>query len=459
MADKKNDITNKDTYLRYLNGQMTPAEQHAFEKRLLEDEFEMDALEGFTHLAPPDLQSDFELLTEKIKKRPEKSKVIVFWRVAAAFVLLAIFSFVAYLLIDQDNPTEVVKKYETPEIAETESTDKSSFMSDDSVKSGVIPEDSDGLFSDSEVTLQVADTPQETSADISLNVGKYEDEAEVEQFARQVEEIPDPVPSATLSKKVAPVESASAPAKIELPTQEHIAEIPESPQISRQMATAKKRSAPSETRMITGRITSEEDPGGIPGVNIVLKGTSIGTVSDMQGEYALEVPEGVNPVIVYSSVGYVSEEVVLNDRQQMNINMEPDANTLSEIVVIGYGAQAKKDLLGAVSVADENKQSGSYIPPAPVGGNNAFKSYIEENLRYPASGLEQGIKGTVRLKFTIKPDGRIADMQILKSLGKDFDREAIRLISEGPAWEPARENDVLIEKEVKINIRFRPSEK
>jgi TonB family protein len=109
------------------------------------------------------------------------------------------------------------------------------------------------------------------------------------------------------------------------------------------------------------------------------------------------------------------------------VNIEPDITALSEIVVTGYGSQES-----------EEEPGYSFTPPRPVGGQTVFKNYVNEYLRYPESGMDKEIKGTVKLKFTVTTDGTIKNMEVIKSLGSDFDQEAIRLVNEGPAWEPAR---------------------
>ena len=187
----------------------------------------------------------------------------------------------------------------------------------------------------------------------------------------------------------------------------------------------------------------EEDDEAIPGVNIIVKGTGTGTVSDIEGNYSIAIPNDTEVILVYSSVGYISEEIVAGNHETIDVNIEPDITALSEIVVAG---------------AEVKKSSYSFIPPKPVDGNEKFKYYVKANLKYPASALEDRIKGTVKLKFTVERNGEISNMEVLKSLGDEFDQEAIRLVMEGPRWEPARENDFLVVKDVKVEIRFRPLE-
>lgn len=98
---------------------------------------------------------------------------------------------------------------------------------------------------------------------------------------------------------------------------------------------------------VTGQVLSEESEG-LPGVNIVIEGTSIGTVTDFDGNYTLVVSKA-DANLVFSFVGYKTQTIAVGSRSQINVQMELDIETLSEIVVIGYGAVRKSDLTGSVS--------------------------------------------------------------------------------------------------------------
>lgn len=97
---------------------------------------------------------------------------------------------------------------------------------------------------------------------------------------------------------------------------------------------------------VTGKVSDAS--GGIPGANVIVQGTSIGTVTDFDGNYSLDVPEGEN-TLVFSYVGYQSQTVNIDGRNTINVTLLTDANALSEVVVVGYGTQRKADLTGAVS--------------------------------------------------------------------------------------------------------------
>ncbi|MCG8311211.1 MAG: SusC/RagA family TonB-linked outer membrane protein [Cytophagales bacterium] len=99
---------------------------------------------------------------------------------------------------------------------------------------------------------------------------------------------------------------------------------------------------------ITGKVTASEDNEGLPGVNVIVKGTSQGTVTDVEGNYSLEVPDE-NSILVFSSVGYVLEEVLVGTQTVINFAMSLDITALEEIVVVGYGTQKKAHVTGAAT--------------------------------------------------------------------------------------------------------------
>ena len=98
---------------------------------------------------------------------------------------------------------------------------------------------------------------------------------------------------------------------------------------------------------VTGKVTAE-DGEGLPGVNVVLKTTIIGTVTDVNGNYQIEVPSE-DAVLVFSSVGFVQEEVVVGNQTVIDMTMLPDITSLEEIVVVGYGIREKKSVTGSIA--------------------------------------------------------------------------------------------------------------
>jgi TonB-dependent SusC/RagA subfamily outer membrane receptor len=108
-------------------------------------------------------------------------------------------------------------------------------------------------------------------------------------------------------------------------------------------------------------VTSAEEPDGIPGVNIKVKGTDAGTITDLDGSYSLQVPE--NATLIFSFVGFLNREVAVGNRSVIDVRLEADVKTLSEVVVVGYGTQERRDLTGAVSSID-NRQIENLVVPS-----------------------------------------------------------------------------------------------
>ncbi|HYF68235.1 MAG TPA: TonB-dependent receptor [Ohtaekwangia sp.] len=98
--------------------------------------------------------------------------------------------------------------------------------------------------------------------------------------------------------------------------------------------------------VVNGKVTDEKNSP-LPGVNVVIEGSTIGTVTDMNGEYALTVSDG-NAVLLFSFIGYVTKEISVGGQTRIDVQLKADTQTLSEVVVVGYGTQRKSDLTGSV---------------------------------------------------------------------------------------------------------------
>jgi TonB-dependent starch-binding outer membrane protein SusC len=112
----------------------------------------------------------------------------------------------------------------------------------------------------------------------------------------------------------------------------------------------------AQTSTVTGRVTSGDDGTGLPGVSILEKGTSNGTVSDANGNYSISV--SANGVLAFSFVGYTTQEIAVGGKSTLDVTLQIDVTALNEVVVIGYGEVQKKDATGAVmnmSTKDFNK--------------------------------------------------------------------------------------------------------
>lgn len=111
----------------------------------------------------------------------------------------------------------------------------------------------------------------------------------------------------------------------------------------------------SSVRVIKGKVVSSDDGQAIPGASIRVKNTSVGTSTDANGNYTIQLPVGANTLMV-TYIGFVGKEVQANSNF-VNINLEPDSRSLNEVVVVGYAAQDKSYLTGSVSKAKKETQA------------------------------------------------------------------------------------------------------
>ena len=121
---------------------------------------------------------------------------------------------------------------------------------------------------------------------------------------------------------------------------------------------------------VTGTVTDLENNETLPGVNVLLKGTTTGTVTDVEGNYRIEVPNAES-VLVFSSIGYLSEEMVVGNQSVIDMVLSPDIKSLEEVVVIGYGSREKKDVTTSISTIDAetiNKSTVSMNPELAMQG-------------------------------------------------------------------------------------------
>jgi TonB-dependent starch-binding outer membrane protein SusC len=133
--------------------------------------------------------------------------------------------------------------------------------------------------------------------------------------------------------------------------------------------------AEAQNKTVTGTITDSESGQAIPGVNVFIKGTSIGTATDSNGNYSIEV-SGSDVIIVFSGVGLSTKEIVVGGQSILNVGLVADTKQLEDVVITAYGEQEREKVTGAISTVD-----GEQIKNLPILG-------IEQALQGRASGVQ-----------------------------------------------------------------------
>jgi len=143
---------------------------------------------------------------------------------------------------------------------------------------------------------------------------------------------------------------------------------------------------------VKGQVTNETGEA-LPGVSVLLKGTTNGTITDAGGNFGLNVPNG-DGQLVFSFVGYLTQEVPLNNRTTFSLSMKPDTKALDEVVVVGYGTQRKVDLTGAVgSVTNKDFVNRPYTNPDQILGGRVSGVHIANQSGDPGAPISVRIRG------------------------------------------------------------------
>ncbi len=152
-------------------------------------------------------------------------------------------------------------------------------------------------------------------------------------------------------------------------------------------------SSATAEQTVSGRVTSADDNTALPGVSVVVKGSTTGTVTDGEGKYRITVP-GPESVLVFSFVGYLNEEIPVGTKGTIDVKLVTDIKALSEVVVVGYGTQKKSQLTGAIASVSSKEISELPITNAQQALQGRVPGVdVVSNGNRPGSGVSVRIRG------------------------------------------------------------------
>jgi TonB family protein len=434
MTDYRHDIE------KYLKGELTTAERNALERK---------ALEGAEQLPSDDFVNDIAALNEKIVSK--KSVSVWSWsaRIAAGLIILLVSSYIIWTVVNPEPVQDLAFEKSEPEVIASTPTDSVnpipetlSTPSAEQPSAGPSVRDKDVATrstypskADAKPTQEIAGEPvlkNEPADEVVVSESKTE--------GAKAEEIPVTEPVA-IAKSIEKEEAVSR-AKAFDDTEERKSAKKKSaaPAVAADKSDVSGLASSVSQNVIRGQVTSAEDGSALSGVNVIIKGSSIGTVTDSQGNYEIEV-NNLNPTLQYAFIGLKSTEVSPEDRKEVNVKMAVDVAQLSEVVVTGYRGGGKPISL-TVDLAH------------PEGGNRAYKQYLERNMHYPQEAKVNKIEGRVTIEFMVESDGTLSNFNILNGIGYGCDEELIRLVKEGPKWLPTKYNNVSVQDKAKVRLKF-----
>ena len=168
---------------------------------------------------------------------------------------------------------------------------------------------------------------------------------------------------------------------------------------------------------VSGKVTDEKGEG-LPGVSVVVKGTTQGTTTDGTGSFKINAPN-TSATLVFSFVGYAKKEVPIGGQSTLNVTLTPDDQTLNEVVVVGYGSQLKKEITGAVQTV--SAQEIKDLPVSQIGQKLQGRLagvQINQTTGKPGQGINIRIRGQVSVSAGSDPLYVIDGFPITGNIGQ-----------------------------------------
>jgi len=403
---------NEPTYERiiaYLKGLLSNRQRHDLEKKMMQDAFDEDAFEGLNQLSADSLETDMDILGKRLQERIRPAKVrnlTTVFRIAAAVVILLGITAILDLILRTPSPTPLTQ----------------------------------------EIKRQMYKAPAETATP--------EEPKSIKGIAREyvAEEKAGKLPSSKQETEVLAEkeEESAAPIAAE-------AAVTVTRHKSAYAVPAKAESDQATARHVAGKVVGV-DGESLPGVTVLEKGTSHGTITDLDGNFSL-VLDNSDSDLSFNYVGYRSLELNVRDIKGKNITMQEDLLALEEVVVVGYGTRKKSDITGAVShleAKDFSPGGGiepyNFIKPAPSTGTlKTFKKWVTDRID---TSQFRDLPGKHRILFilTIQSDGYIRDINVRSTAPSLITDEYKRVISQNLPWQPALKDNVPVEAEVLIRF-------
>lgn len=417
---------------RYLNGQMSAEEMHAMETAALDDPFLSDAIEGYETALKSETQEaiSFQLqqLNRELQAKVKKPARVVplyqstWWKISAAAAVLLI---VTVALINNWMGSE---KTAEPILAVTEKRQTDTAITPDLQENARAAPERETLTQP--VPNKTQSTPQAASEPNRLSktaippgndaAGLLSDEKKTEPKLKNEE-----ISSDTSVALYSAAEKAKQDASVHTPVagKENSEQKKDIASVGITEASSRRNNQLSaQLNNFSGRVVDQNN-NPLPYASVQIMQNKSSVVTDQSGNFNFATPDTVVDVQV-ALLGFEQRNFRLQNNLTSNkLVLEPNKQNMDEVVVSGYGSERKK--AGAKTTV---KVQGA----VPVIGWIDYEKYLESNKQPPASNPL--LKGESVISFTIKNPGGISDFTIEKSLSADHDKEATRLIREGPAW-------------------------
>ncbi|MBX2926651.1 MAG: carboxypeptidase-like regulatory domain-containing protein [Saprospiraceae bacterium] len=422
---KRNDISKTDAAFRqWLAGSADAREERQLYAQSDDDSFLADAMEGVEAFPEGDHAARVTRLKGRLRRRTAKNRgIIVFFRSAAAVLVVGLMAGLGWYIWNDDSPTLADKAAGEEQAAPAENPPATSddiagiqpalrppVATQDRIPGApkaAAPQRSTEIQADAIESIATR-TPAVTAAapaktDDSVAGLPAAESAQVTRIAATETAMPKPAPEREAALKDSDTAAPGRPA-----------------------AAAPATTLPAE-RLLSGKVTG---PNGEPliGASIMLQSTQKGAVTDWGGNFKLAVPANMESgKLLISYTGYQAKTAEFGKSGEVQVILTEDMNALSEVVVTGAGARKESKKMAAFSAATGDVQ--------PKGGFEALEAFMKKNKKQPEAAQRDQTMGFVEISFSVSAQGRLSDFRVLQPLGDFYDTEAIRLLKAGPKWE------------------------
>ncbi|MBN2742541.1 MAG: carboxypeptidase-like regulatory domain-containing protein [Marinilabiliaceae bacterium] len=397
-----------------------------------ERRFDEDARQGLSSLQDEELAFDVHDLRQRLRSRKASRWMPLLLKAAGVLLLLAIPSLLFWM---------VVRVTRQPQLADNR------------------PPVAIRVDSVAPIVLDPAEVPELHDEELDLSrevVAKSEKPVTMKQIAKNLSPMHDDV----IELDVVVDEDLEMDAELQALIEKVRVQQNESFKTFNSQNGGIRRTIPSspviqEVRPIIGQVFDEQGLP-IPGVAVVIKGSSQGTITNMDGEFVLPpIDDKDSAQVLLSFIGYETKEAVLTNQHDNEVQLSPSLLALDEVVVAGYGSQRKKSLFSSQSLNKAEAEADVFVPAVPPIPMDRYVEQIETNLVYPSVGT--GKKVSLWVVLTLSSTGQVTVKEVQKSPDEAYRAEVERVLRELPLWKPATRDGVAVEDEQKIKLTFYPA--
>ena len=208
---------------------------------------------------------------------------------------------------------------------------------------------------------------------------------------------------------------------------------------------------------LSGQVMEYNSKKPVQGATVVVKGTTMGAMTDKEGRFTLLVKKG--DVLVVSYVGLQTQILPIEVEANLVVWMRDDVQSMDEMIVTALAPEEKEKTVNmeASKVAPQEEvvfQVVEEMPEFPGGMGEAMK-FLAKNIKYPVAAQQAKIEGRVIVQFVVERDGSISDIHTVRSVSPELDAEAIRVVSLMPKWNPGKQRGKAVAVKYTMPIMFR----